>query len=179
VCGAHSTTVKLETSSVVMCTAKVYLSCGAGQRRVTFRHDRKRREVWRSSPWLQRCRWTLWTGPRCRIGTPPQTRSGPDDRCVVPHAVVGIEEWVDMPPRALHRVHMNERCTGGGKQTLNLGYSSKKNRAWLTRKHSIRKQAWSSDTTIGNRPYDECPSTITFVSRTYSTPYYLELAPHT
>ena len=72
-------------------------------------------EVWRSSPFLQRCRLTWWTGPRCRIGILPQVCSGPGDICS-PHC--GCKDW-GMSPRALDRVRMSEHCTWGTKPCWN------------------------------------------------------------
>jgi hypothetical protein len=99
---------------------------------------------------------------------------------VIPSLVVGIEECLCMPLNALDRVCMSEQCcTRGRNPPWKWGYSAETmNRAWLTWKQSMRKQMWSSDIAIGNRPYDWCRRTRTFGIRTYSNPYCLKLAPH-
>ena len=83
------------TSSVVICTRHGDMS------------QRLERSEMCSSPWLQRCRWTLWTVVGQVID-------------VDHHPNVGIEECLHMSPRALNRVRMSERrCTWGAKPSWN------------------------------------------------------------
>jgi hypothetical protein len=70
--------------------------------------DRDGGEVWRYSPWLQRCRWT---GELVHVVGSAHHRKRVVGQVivVVPQPVVGIEECLHMPPRAPDRVRMSER----------------------------------------------------------------------
>lgn len=118
------------TSSVVICVicapnGRIVFIDGSGVGRgATERYQATRPRWWggvalqstvaTDNLWLQRCRWTWWTGPRCRIGTPPQACNGPGGSCSPPSS---CRDW-GMPPHALDRVRISERRRTWGTKLL-------------------------------------------------------------